>query len=118
MGRYRRVIAYKKYFEDFLDGQSPRIQAKILQVLRIIEEVEIVPANYLKHIEGTDGLYEIRTGFSNLIFRIFCIFDSGNIIVLLSGFQKKTRKTPKKEIDKALSIMQEYYKDKLKEQGE
>lgn len=117
MGRYRRVIAYRKFFEDFLDEQSPKIQTKILQVLRIIEDVEIVPANYLKHIEGTDGLYEIRTGFSNLIFRIFCIFDAGSIIVLLCGFQKKSKKTPKKEIDKALSIMKEYYNEKSKEQG-
>lgn len=115
MGRFRRVIAYKDYFEDFLDAQSPKIQAKILQVLRIIEEVEIVPTNYLKHIKGTDGLYELRAGFSNLIFRVFCVFDSGNIVVLLSGFQKKSIKTPKKEIEKARLIMQEYFEDKKKE---
>lgn len=116
MGRYRRVVAYKEYFENFLDEQSTKVQAKILQVLRIIEEVEVIPTNYLKHIEGTDGLYEIRAGFSNLTYRIFCFFGSGRVVILLSGFQKKSNKTPKQEITNALSLMHDYYNEKLKEQ--
>jgi phage-related protein len=42
------------------------------------------------------------------IFRIFCFFDKGKLIVLANGFQKKTQKTPRKEIDKALKIKEEY----------
>lgn len=56
MVKYRTVVAYKHYFEEFLDAQIPKVQAKILQIMRIIEEIEIIPENHLKYIEGTDGL--------------------------------------------------------------
>ena len=112
MKKYRTVIAYKEYFEDFLKLQAPKVQAKILQVLRIIESVEIIPRNYLKHLAGTNGLFEMRIVFGGNIFRVFCFFDSGKLVILLSGFQKKTQKTPKGEIEKAKKIMNEYYKEK------
>ena len=67
-----------------------------------------VPETYLKHIENTDGLYEIRVQQGSDIFRIFCFFDRGQLVVLTNGFQKKTQKTPKKEIDFALKIKEEY----------
>ncbi len=57
---------------------------------------------------GTIGLYEIRIHFGSDIFRIFCFFDRGNLIVLMNGFQKKTQKTPQKEIEKAIKIKQAY----------
>lgn len=78
----------------------------------LIEEVQHIPEKYLKHIENTSGLYEIRVQYGNNIFRIFCFFDEGNLIVLANGFQKKTQKTPKLEIEKALKIMEEYYESK------
>ena len=62
----------------------------------------------MKHIEGTDGLYEIRVQQGSDIFRIFCFFDKGKLIILANGFQKKTKKTPKSEIEKALIIKMEY----------
>lgn len=111
MKKYRTLIAYKHYFEDFLDAQTPKVQAKILQIMRIIEEVEIIPKNHLKHIEGTNGLFEVRVIFGNNIFRVFCFFDNGKLVVLLSGFQKKTQKIPKNEIEKAVRLMNEYYKE-------
>lgn len=112
MKKYRTVITYKDHFEDFLDNQPPKVQAKILQILRIIEEVEIIPKNHLKHIEGTNGLFELRVIFGGNIFRVFCFFDAGKLVVLLSGFQKKTDKTPKSEINKAVRLMNEYYSEK------
>lgn len=112
MKKYRTVIAYRNYFEDFLRAQQPKVQSKILQILRIIEELEIVPSNHLKHINGTNGLFELRVIFSGEIFRVFCFFDTGKLVVLLSGFQKKTQKTPKSEIDKAEKLMNEYYIEK------
>ena len=78
----------------------------------MIEELERIPEIYLKHIESTDGLYEIRIKQGNDIFRIFCFFDQGKLIILVNGFQKKTQKTPKKEIEKALKIMEEYKDEK------
>jgi phage-related protein len=78
----------------------------------LIEDLERVPEIYLKHIEETDGLYEIRVQHGSDIFRIFCFFDKGQLVVLANGFQKKTQKTPRSEIDRALKIKQEYESEK------
>jgi phage-related protein len=78
----------------------------------LIEDLERVPDIYLKHIEETDGLYEIRVKNGSDIFRIFCFFDKGQLVVLANGFQKKTQKTPRSEIDRALKIKQEYESEK------
>ena len=78
----------------------------------VIETVEKIPTEYFKHMEGTNGLYEIRVQFGNDIFRIFCFFDEGKLVVLTNGFQKKTQKTPKKEIEIALKIKEEYEHEK------
>ena len=74
-----------------------------------------MPAKFFEHITGTDGLYEIRVEFENNIYRIFCCFDKGNLVVLFNGFQKKSQKMPKSEIDKALKIKEEYFKSKNRE---
>ena len=108
----REVITYKHYFEDFFKEQSRKVQDKIIKVLDILEQVERVPTTYLKYIEGTNGLFEVRVQLGSDIFRIFCCFDGNRLVVLFSGFQKKTQKTPRKEIDRAVRIMTEYYEDK------
>ena len=74
--------------------------------------MERVPETYLKHLENTDGLYEIRIQSGSDILRIFCFYDKGQLVVLANGFQKKTQKTPKKEIELALKIKAEYENDK------
>ncbi len=55
-----------------------------------------------------NGFYEIRVQLGSDIFRIFCFFDEGQLVVLANGFQKKTQKTPKQEIEIALKIKEEY----------
>ena len=77
----------------------------------MIQYLEIVPEKYLKHIMETD-LYEIRVSFGNNIFRIFCFFDKERLVIILNGFQKKTQKTHRTEIDRALRLKQDYYEDK------
>ena len=67
-----------------------------------------IPETYLKHVKNTDGLFEIRVQQSNEIFRIFCFFDKGQLVILINGFQKKSQKTPRKEIERALKIKEEY----------
>ncbi len=110
--RFRKVIFYQDYFEDFFVRQSDKAKAKIIWTIQLIEELERIPETYLKHIETTEGLYEIRIKIGKNIFRIFCFFDKGKLIVLANGFQKKTQKIPKKEIVKALKIMEEYKNEK------
>ena len=74
----------------------------------MVEDLPRVPESYLKHLDNTDGLYEIRVQLGSDIFRIFCFFDQGQLVVLANGFQKKTQKTPKKEIERALKIKAAY----------
>lgn len=73
-----------------------------------------IPSDFLRSIKGVSGLYEIRIEDNGNIYRIFCCFDQGNLVVLFNAFQKKTQKTPKDEIDKAKAIMNSYFEDKKK----
>ena len=106
--KFRTAIFYKDYFESFFLKQSEKVKAKIIWTIELIEELERIPETYFKHLESTNGLYEIRVKQGKDIFRIFCFFDQGKLIVLTTGFQKKKQKTPKKEIEKALKIKEEY----------
>lgn len=110
--KVREVIAYKHYFEEFLKGQPAKVQDKIFKIIEAIETLERVPAQYLKYLEGTDGLYEARIKLGSNIWRVFCFFDNGRLVILLNGFQKKTQKTPKNEITKAEKLKIEYYNEK------
>jgi len=110
--KQRTIIFYKDYFSEFFIKQREKVKEKIIWTFDLIEEIERIPQTYLKHIENTDGLFEVRVQQGSDIFRIFCFFDEGNIVVLANGFQKKTQKAPKKEIEKALKIMEEYLNEK------
>ena len=114
--KVREVITYKNYFEDFFAEQERQVQDKIIKVLDIIEQIDLIPSTYLKYIEGTNGLFEVRIKLGTNIFRIFCFFDGNKFVILLSGFQKKTQKTPKGEIERAIRLMSEYYEEKKGEQ--
>ena len=115
--KIRNVVAYKNYFEDFILSQPKKVQDKIFKIIEAIEFLERIPSNYLKFIVGTNGLYEARIQLASNIWRIFCFFDGENLVVLLNGFQKKTQKTPKNEIDKAIKLMEEYHNEKIRENG-
>lgn len=110
--KVRTIIFYKDYFEEFFLKQRDKVKDKIIWTFDLIEEIHKVPETYLKHIIKTDGLYEIRVQQGSDTFRIFCFFDDKKLVVLANGFQKKTQKTPKKEIDKALKIMEVYFNEK------
>jgi phage-related protein len=110
--KVRTIIFYKDYFEEFFVKQRDKVKDKIIWTLDLIEEIHSIPETYLKHITKTEGLYEIRVQQGSDIFRIFCFFDDNKLIIITNGFQKKTQKTPKKEINKALKIMEEYFNEK------
>lgn len=110
--KFRTITIYKRYFPDFFDKQRQKVKDKIIWTFKLIEEIQNVPETYLKHLEGTTGLFEIRVQSGSDIFRIFCFFDEGKLVVLANGFQKKTQKTPIKEIEKALKIKQLYHEEK------
>ncbi|MEX0608274.1 MAG: type II toxin-antitoxin system RelE/ParE family toxin [Balneolaceae bacterium] len=110
----RKIIFFENHFINFYQKQDSKVKEKIQYVLELIRQVDRVPKKFLKHLTGTDGLYEIRVQYQSNIYRIFCCFDEGNLIILFNGFQKKTQKTSKKEIDKALTIKKKYFNSKNK----
>ena len=114
MDKKRALVFYKNYFSEFFDKLPVKVQNKIDQVLYMVTVLERIPLKFFQHLNGTEGLYEIRIEFSSNIYRIFCCFDDGNLVVLFNGFQKKSQKTPNKEIEKALRLKAEYFKEKKK----
>lgn len=110
----RKIIFHKHYFTEFYIAQSGKVQEKIEYVFKILRTVDKVPKKFLDHMTGTDGLYEIRVEVSSNIFRIFCCFDKGNLVILFNGFQKKSQKTPKQEIELAEKLKKEYFEEKNK----
>lgn len=111
-GKIRSIVFYKDFFQQFFDRQNDKVKSKIVWTLELIEELPNIPETYLKHISGTENLYEIRVQVANDIFRIFCFFDKGRIVVILNAYQKKEQKTSKREILKALHIKKEYDNEK------
>ncbi len=110
----RQLIFFKHYFTEFYLAQSKKVQEKIEYVFKILRTVEKVPKKFLDHMTGTDGLYEIRIEVGSDIFRVFCCFDKGNLVILFNGFQKKSQKTPKQELELAEKLKREYFQIKNK----
>lgn len=100
----RNIFYYKRYYLDFFEKQTKDVQKKFNWTLQLIATIERVPAKYFQHMEGTEGLYEVRVEVSSNIYRAFAFFDEGQLIVLGNAFQKKTQKTPKNELELAKKI--------------
>ena len=111
----RHIFYFKHYYLDFFQDQTKEVQEKFNWTRQVISELERVPVKYLKHIEGSDGLYEIRVEVGSNIFRVFCFFEKDQLIILLNGFQKKSDNTPKYEIESANKLKKLYYDEKEKE---
>ena len=110
----RRIIFYGHYFQDFFLDQDAKVREKIGYVFKIIKTVQKIPEKFFKSIEGAEGLFEIRIEFESNIYRVFCCFDKGNLVVLFNAFQKKTKKTPSQEIELAIKLKNEYINSKNK----
>lgn len=106
----RKITTYGNYFKEFMASLDDKAQFKINQGLLLLATQSRLSAKFVKPIR--DGLFELRTMWNGNIYRVFFIFDNGNIVVLFNGFQKKTQKTPNSEINKALKIKAEYYGSK------
>ncbi len=106
----RRIRTYGGFFEAFMESLTEKEQEKIQYGLLLLKSQDRLSKKFVKLIR--DGVYELRTEYGGNIFRVFFIFDEGDIVVLFNGFQKKTQKTPKSEIEKAIRIKEAYYADK------
>ncbi len=116
MNKKRELFFYKNYFRQFYDSLTWKVQKKILWTLEIIETLDRIPEIDFKHLENTEGLYEIRVRVGNSIYRIFCFFDKNELVVVGHGFQKKAQKTPQQEIDMAEKIKKQYDEEKKSHQ--
>ena len=105
----REVFYYKNYYLDFFNSLKPDVQKKINWTLQLIASIDKVPKKYFDHITNSTGLFEIRIEVGNDIFRVFSFFDKGKLIILVNGFQKKSQKTPKSEIELAEKLKKQYF---------
>lgn len=108
----RHLIPFRDYFKDFKKTLKKDVLMKIYQVFMYIMTEEMVPVKFLRSVEGAKDLFEIRVEMESNIYRIFCCFDEGNLVILFNAFQKKTQKTPPGEIERAMRIKDEYFKAK------
>lgn len=93
---------------------NPEVRKKFNWTLQLISEFDRVPKKYFSHITESSGLFEIRVEVGSNIYRVFSFFDEGNLIILVNGFQKKTQKTPKNEIQLAEELKKQYFDEKEK----
>lgn len=108
----RTIITYGDYFTDLYSALDDEVQEKIDYVFELVKSLDFIPKCFFKHLEGTDGLYEIRVEYEVNIYRIMCFFDAGRLVVLINSFQKKSQKTPKPEIELAKKLKKQYFIDK------
>lgn len=106
----RKIKTYGGYFEKFMETLNEKEQEKVQYGLLLLKTQERLSTKFVKSIR--DGIFELRTEYGGNIYRVFFIFDGGNIVILFNGFQKKTQKTPNSEIEKAIKIKEAYYADK------
>jgi phage-related protein len=111
---FREIFYYKDYYLDFFKILKPDVQKKINWTLQLIATIDRVPKKYFDHITNSTGIFEIRVEVGTDIYRVFSFFDKGNLIILINGFQKKTQKTPKSEIELAEKLKKQYFDEKAK----
>lgn len=106
----RRIKTYGGYFESFMETLNEKEQEKVQYGLLLLKTQGRLPKKFVRLVR--DAVYELRTEYMGNIYRVFFIFDEGNIVVLFNAFQKKTQKAPQGEIEKAIKIKEAYYADK------
>ena len=111
---FYRTESGKSPVEDFLDSLSGKQAQKVIWVLRLVEELDVVPRQYLKKLVNTDDIWEIRVQFGGNIFRLLSFFDGATLMILTNGFAKKSQKTPRQEIELATRRKNEYLSRKRK----
>ncbi|MDR0793187.1 MAG: type II toxin-antitoxin system RelE/ParE family toxin [Chitinophagaceae bacterium] len=108
----RQLKTYGNYFFKFYNSLDKDIREKIDWVFEIVKTTEHIPKKFFDRLTGTNGIFEIRIEYESNIYRVLCFFDQGNLVILLNSFQKKTQKTPSKEIALAEKLQKQYFIDK------
>ena len=106
--QFYRTRAGKCPVEEFLDDLSDRDAQKGAWVLRLVEQLEMVPQQYFKKLVGTEDLWEVRVQMGGNSYRLLGFFDGSVLLILTSGYAKKQQKTPQREIDLAHQRRSDY----------
>jgi phage-related protein len=110
----RTIFYYKNYYLDFFETLDNEVKRKFNWTLKLIATVYKVPDKYFRHIENSSGIFEIRVEVGSNIFRVFSFFDKNQFVILINGFQKKSQKTPRREIELAEKLKKQYFDEKEK----
>lgn len=108
----RQIFYFENHYLEFFESLRPEVKKKFNWTLQLIATMEKIPKKYFDHMSNSTGIFEIRVEVGSDIFRVFSFFDKGNIIILLNGFQKKTQKTPKNELELAEKLKKQYFDEK------
>ena len=95
--------------QDFLDSLPGKVAQKVTWVLKLLEDLHIIPSTDFKKLTGTEGIWECRIQFGSNAYRIFCFFIN-SIVILTHGFVKKSQKTPVHEIERAEAYRRDFLK--------
>lgn len=104
-----RTIYRSKEFDLFYNGASDNLREKIDYILAAMISMKVIHSKFIKKLENTD-FYEIRVSIRNE-YRILLLtldndsFIESNRVLLLNGFQKKSTKDYKKQINIAYGII-------------
>ena len=107
----REVIYYEDYYLDFFSAQKDDVKKKFNWTLQLISTQDRILKKFFRHMTGSDGIFEVRVEIGSDIFRVFSFFDKGSLVVLVNGFQKKTQKTPKAEIELAEKLKKRIFRN-------
>jgi len=117
MGRtvtFYRTADGKCPVQNFLDSLSGKVARKVTWVLNLLEDLDTVPSTYFKKLVESEEIWECRIAFGSNAYRIFCFFAGGSVVVLTHGLVKKSRKTPKAEIERAEAYRRDFLKRRKK----
>jgi len=99
---------------DFLDSLPSKVAQKVVWVLSLLEDLDVIPSQYFKKLVGSEEIWECRIQFGPNAYRLFCFFVDNSVVVLTHGMVKKSRKTPRNEIEKAEVYRQDFMKRRKK----
>ena len=109
---FYRAVDGKCPVEEFLESLPGKVVRKVVWVLRLLEDIDRVPASYFKKLAGTEDIWECRIQFGSNAYRVFCFFLN-NSVVLTHGFVKKSQKTPAREIERAEAYRRDFFKRRV-----
>lgn len=106
-----RILAPANEFIDSLPG---KMQSKIYRTIDLLREFGYtLPEPYSKVLKGTPGLKELRVKLATDICRLFYFHHKEKVYVVMSGYVKKRNETDKREVDRALRLMNEVLRESV-----